>query len=455
MKTLSLRARLTLWYTIALVVVLMLFGLDVLIVQQRLGIRRADLELDSVHAALANVFREELRELDAPDLAAREAKDAMRTLGDGIVILDSSGHALATQLNGLTLDQLVPRASDAPARTLNAASGRWRVHAEPVTSDAGTFTVVVARPLTDVAREQGEVREAMFVGIPLALLLAGAGGWGLASIGLRPVTQMARSAAGIPLTGTGDLGQPPRDDELGQLARAFNALLSRLRVALHTQRQFMADASHELRTPVSVIRTASDVALRREHREEPEYREALAITGAQARRLGRLVEDMLILARADAGAYPLRPVHLYLDEVVDECRRAEGVLAAQRNITVTATGLRDVAVRGDEELLRRLIINLLQNAVQHSPAGGRVTIDIARANGHVQLRVTDAGGGIPEPDRSRIFDRFVQLDPSRHREGTGLGLPIARWIAGAHDGALLLESSGAAGSTFRVDLPVF
>jgi signal transduction histidine kinase len=453
-KTLSLRARLTLWYTIALVLVLALFGGDVLIEQKRLGIRRADQELESVRATLANVFREELRELDAPDLAAREAKDAIRSLGDEIAILDGGGRPLATQLDQVTLDDIVPRQSGPSVMTIDSASGEWRVHSRRVTISGGTYTLVVARPLTDLAREQREVREAMFVVIPLALLLAGAGGWWLASIGLRPVTQMASRAASIPLTGTEDLGPVPRDDELGQLARAFNALVSRLRAALQTQRQLMADASHELRTPVSVIRTASDVALSREHRDEAEYRDALAIAGTQAQRLGRVVEDMLTLARADVGAYPLRPVNLYLDDLIEDCRRAVAVLAAQRNITVTATGARDVPVRGDEELLRRLVVNLLQNAVQHSPKDGTVSVDVSPNGSRVYVRVADSGTGIAESDRARIFERFVQLDPSRRAEGTGLGLPIARWIAEVHQGSLSVESTGPTGSTFCVVLPV-
>ncbi len=454
MKTLSLRARLTLWYAITLVLVLGLFGADVLTEQKRLGIRRADQDLDSVHATLETIFREELRELDAPELAAREAKDAMRSLGDGMVILDGNGHPLAAQLDRLTLADVLPRQSMPSVRTIDPASGEWRVHSQRVTIGDGTYTLVVARPLTDLAREQHEVREAMFVVIPLALLFAGAGGWWLASIGLRPVTQMARRAATIPLTGTADLGPVPRDDELGQLARAFNALVSRLRAALQTQRQFMADASHELRTPVSVIRTASDVALTLDQRDESEYRDALAITGAQAQRLGRLVEDMLTLARADVGAYPLHPVNLYLDDVIEDCRRAVAVLAAQRNITVTATGATDVPVQGDEELLRRLVVNLLQNAVQHSPQGGTVFVDVSPNGSRVYVRVADSGTGIAESDRARVFERFVQLDPSRRAEGTGLGLPIAKWIAEIHQGSLTVESTGPTGSTFCVVLPI-
>jgi len=453
-KTLSLRARLTLWYMVALVVVLVLFGADVLVIQHRLGIRRADRELDNIHATLTNILREELKELDSPALAATEARDAIASRGGAIAILDARGNPLATRLDRLTLADVAPGGDIPAARTIQARSGEWRIHAEPERFGSTTLMLVVGRPLTDIAREQHEVQEAMFVGIPIALLLAGAGGLWLASIGLRPITIMARRAASVPLTGLEDLGVPPRDDELGQLARAFNGLVARLRAALQTQRQFMADASHELRTPVSVVRTAAEVTLSRDHRDEAEYREALTMAGAQARRLGTLVEDMLVLARADAGGYPLRPVDLYLDDVVDECRRAVEVLAADRGITVTSTGAADVPVRGDEELLRRLLVNLLQNAVQHTPKGGAVSVDVSPNGARVYVRVKDSGSGIAEADQSRIFDRFVQLDPSRRADGTGLGLTIAKWIAEAHQGSLSLESSGPGGSTFCVVLPV-
>jgi two-component system OmpR family sensor kinase len=196
------------------------------------------------------------------------------------------------------------------------------------------------------------------------------------------------------------------------------------------------------------------VMLSRAHREEAEYREAMTSVGAQARRLGRLVEDMLVLARADAGGYPLRPVDLYLDEVVSDCQRASNVLAGERGVTIRSAGPADIPFRGDEDLLRRLVSNVLQNAVQHTPPGGAVTVDVTREAETVRIRVTDAGAGIPADDQQRIFDRFVQLDAARRGQGTGLGLPIARWIAEAHGGTLVLERSGPGGSTFCVSLPI-
>jgi heavy metal sensor kinase len=452
-KALSLRARLTVWYTLALAVVLGLFSAELLWVQERLGVRRVDRELDGIAATLANVVRSELKEHNSPQVAAEEARGTVALSGRAVAIFDTAGTPLVEEWAGLAPPTPLPLdISGRSVWTTETPSGQWRVRAERQNYGETSLLVIVASSLAPVRRERHEILEAIVVGIPIALLLAGGGGLWLASVGLRPITQMAWQAARIPLTGMEDLGHTDRTDELGQLARAFNGLVARLRAALQTQRQFMADASHELRTPVSVVRTAADVTLGREHRDEAEYREALAIVGDQARRLGRLVEDMLVLARADAGGYQLRPVDLYLDEVVDECRRAVEVLAAERGVAVRST-TPEVPFRGDEDLLRQLVLNLLQNAVQHAPAGSVVGVHLCQDNGAVKIRVTDEGPGVPEADRARIFDRFVQLDAARRGSGTGLGLPIARWIAEAHHGTLALESSGPDGSTFCVSLP--
>jgi heavy metal sensor kinase len=455
MKTLSLRARLTLWYTLALLVVLTLFGADVLWQQRRIGIRRVDGELEALTATLANVVQDELNENDDLVTAATEATATVTAPGRALAILDAGGRMLGARWSGLELRDPLPAGETAPSvRTIETGGGAWRVHIRPHGFGARTLVLLVASPVSDVFREQREVQEAMLVGIPIVLLLAAGGGLWLASIGLRPITDMARRAARIPPNGLEDLGQTDRTDELGQLAQAFNGLVARLRAALQTQRQFMADASHELRTPVSVVRATSDVMLSRDHRDEAEYREAMAIVGGQARRLGLLVEDMLVLARADAGGYPLRPVDLYLDEVVGDCRRAVDVLATERGVTIRSNGSPDIPYRGDEDLLRRLVLNVLQNAVQHTPSGGSVAVDIRQEPEEVSIRVTDEGPGIAPDDQRRIFDRFVQLDPARRGQGSGLGLPIARWIAEAHRGTLVVERSGPGGTTFRVSLPL-
>ncbi len=376
--------------------------------------------------------------------------------GRATAILDGDGRELAANWSGL-------RASDAAARvargdrewTAEAANGSWRVRAEPMTVGDRRFVLVVATPLADVYRERREALEALWIVIPIALVLAGVGGLWLATVGLRPIASMAERAARLAPTGLDDLGESDREDELGQLARAFNGLVARLRHALQTQRQFMADASHELRTPLSVVQSAADVTLSRAGRSQAEYRDALAIIATEARRLGRLVDDMLVLARADAGGYPLRKVDLYLDELVAECAGAVNVLARERRVAVEARTPRnaDVGFRGDEDLLRRMLVNIVQNAVRHTREGGAVRIELSPNPHDTTIRVTDQGRGIPPADRDRIFDRFVQLDSARREAGAGLGLPIARWIAEAHGGTLELESTGDAGSTFRIVLP--
>jgi signal transduction histidine kinase len=414
MTRLSLRAKLTISYAAALLVVLCLFGAYVLWQQGRVGMRRVDGDLEAVADTLANVVREELTELGDAGAAAEEACSIVATSGRALAILDARGGVLAASWADLTPPSPMPTADSGPrVWTVETQAGGWRVQAQPQTVGETTFVLVVAGPLADLRREQREALEAMLIGIPTVLLLAAGGGMYLAAVGLRPI-----------------------------------------REALRIQRQFTADASHELRTPVSVVRAAAEVALSREHRDEPEYRETLSIVGSQARRMSRLVDDMLVLARADAGGYPLRPVDFYLDEVIAECCRAVDVLAAERGVTIRSSAALEIPYRGDEDLLRQLVLNVLQNAVQHSPPGGSVAIDVERDAATVKMRVTDSGAGVPAEDEQRIFDRFVQLDPSRRGQGTGLGLPIARWIAEAHHGTLVLVRSGAGGSTFCVSLPV-
>jgi signal transduction histidine kinase len=413
-KGLSLRLRLTVWYSVALLVTMSLGSAVVLREQARVGIRRVDRELDAFTGTLRGVLADELMEHDDVAVAAEDARRTVTIPGRAVAILDATGHPLTADWGRLKLGEALPSGDDGSrVWTAESPDGAWRVHTAPQSFQKNRLVLLVATPLSDVTREQHEVQEAMVIGIPIALLIAAAGGLYLASVGLRPITE-----------------------------------------ALRTQRQFMADASHELRTPVSVARVSAEVALSREHRDEGEYREALTIVAGEAQRLSRLVDDMLVLARADAGGYALRSVDLYFDEIVAECRRAVEVLAAERRVTIRSLGATDISVKGDEDLLRRLVLNILQNAVQHSPSGGDVEVElVSEPAGRVRLRVTDHGPGIPAADQTRIFDRFVQLDVSRGRQGTGLGLPIARWIAEAHRGILVLEKSGPGGSTFTVVLP--
>jgi heavy metal sensor kinase len=244
------------------------------------------------------------------------------------------------------------------------------------------------------------------------------------------------------------------NDELGRLAGVLNGLLARLDRSFESMRSFTADAAHELRTPLSIIRGESDVALSQD-RDEAEYKQALAIIQDEARRLSRLVDDMLSLARADAGQRPLEIRELYLNDLAEECCRATQVLALQKGISLSLQPSPDISVRGDEDLLRRLILNLLDNAIKYTPPGGVVSLEVVEEETSIRIVVTDTGIGIPPEAALRIFERFYRVGKARSRVdgGSGLGLAIAKWAAEAHEGTINCTSAPGEGSSFVVDLP--
>jgi signal transduction histidine kinase len=212
-----------------------------------------------------------------------------------------------------------------------------------------------------------------------------------------------------------------------------------------------------LRTPVAILRGEADIALSEPRRGEGEYREALGVVSHEARRLSRIVDDLFLLARADAGQLPLHPGELYLDELAGECVRSVRSLAVQRGVGLVCEAEGELPYRGDEPLLHRLLLNLLDNALKYSRPGGEVRLDLARRDGGYVMRVTDAGPPIEPEAAERIFERFYRADRACSADsatgGAGLGLPIARWVAEAHGGSLRLARSTAEGNEFEVWLP--
>jgi signal transduction histidine kinase len=279
---------------------------------------------------------------------------------------------------------------------------------------------------------------------------------------------MAESARRI---GAENLGQqlPVANphDELGQLATVFNELLARLndafskqQRAIEQQRQFMADASHELRTPLMLINTAAGVTLRKNDRPKDEYRETIKVMDKEAQRLAQIVKDMFVLSRADAEQYPLQKRILYLNDLLEEVSRTRALLADEKGVELIVTKPSEANFYGDEDLLRRMLLNLVDNAIQHTPAGGVVRLNLEwRANNYL-FSVSDTGPGIPADAQSHIFERFYRVDKARARaeavrgSGAGLGLSIALWIAEIHGGSLSLAHSNSHGTTFVAQLPL-
>jgi len=299
------------------------------------------------------------------------------------------------------------------------------------------------------------LRRDFFAGVPLILLLASMGGYFLARKSLSPIALMNRQTQRITAENlSARLDVMNERDELGGLALTINKLLARLENSFTEQRRFVADASHELRTPLAVLRGETEVSLA-QSRSTDEYKASLNLIKDEAERLSRIVEDLFVLARqpAEHRAVSRQPVRL--DKLVEECGRAAQVLAAQKSLKLTVTPGTPLSLNGDDELLQRMILNLLDNAVKYTPAGGEISVELKPSNGDARLTVRDNGIGIPAKDQPRVFDRFYRVDKARSRAlgGAGLGLSIARQIAEAHGGTVSVESSGG-GSVFTVELPV-
>ncbi len=453
----SLQLRLIAWFCGTLAAILLIFCGSLLLLQPQVDIGVLDNELMADVVTVSGVLDTETREL-GPGAAAVEAMlDELRLPGRGVAVFDADGRLLGEGWNGLVPSDdvalVVPSRRQAVTRTVATRLGDARLHVTPLTVANAPYIVAVVASLEAVAHEAAMLRQVVFIAVPIALLLAAVGGWIAATRALRPVARMAAEASAISAADpAARLTIATPHDEMGTLGRAFNALLDRMRAALEQQRRFMADASHELRTPVSVVRTAADVTLGRVDRTDEEYRESLAIVGDQARRLSRMVDDMFLLARADAGQRQVMPRELYFDDLVSECVRSVRLLAADRGVTITVDSPADVSWVGDEALARQLITNLLDNAVRHGH--GPVKVSVVDDADWIRLSVSNRGPEIAVEQRARIFERFVKLDETRSADGgAGLGLAIARWVAVTHGGMLDLLESGPNGTTFQARLP--
>jgi signal transduction histidine kinase len=321
--TLSIRSRLTAWYSFVVVVVLVATAFSVAIVQERLTSTRLDGELQRLMLTLEGVMRNEFDEGLTLEAAAEEASIEVIAPDRTLLLLRPDGSLLDTW--GQPVAQPWQPPLDRPSlETVTLGPTPMRGVSRPVSHRGHRYVAGVMMSLAEVRAEHRDLRMALGVGVLIALTIAAMGGWLVARQSLHPVEDLAAQASTITERDPSGRLQAPHDDELGRLATAFNAVLDRLAAALNGQRQFMADASHELRTPVSVVRTTAQVTLSRQTRSESEYREAMDIVEEQSSRLKRLVDAMFLLARAEVRGLPLVPEPVYLDDVVAESARAAG-----------------------------------------------------------------------------------------------------------------------------------
>jgi heavy metal sensor kinase len=447
----SIRTRLTVWYSAVVVAVLIVGAVAVSLVQWRLGVERLDGELRRLLLTLEGVMRTEFSEgLDLQG-AVDEASIEVVAPDRALIIAAADGRIIAAWGRRLSSPWLPPLNATGVIHQDHASpDGRWRAVGRAVNVNDKRYVAAVLAPFDDLDRDHAELLTALSVGVVFAMLVAVLGGAVIGRQTLSPLEAMARQATTITEhDASRRITTPHVHDELGRLAAAFNALLERLASALRAQRQFMADASHELRTPVSVVRTTAQVMLSRDERSNSEYCEAIGIVADQATRLTRLVDAMFLLSRAEIRQLPLVREPLYLNDIVSECVRSMRVLADARHVAIEARGDPEIPMSGDDGLLRQLFANLLDNAVRHANATVRVSVE--RDSNTATVCISNDGPPIASADRDRIFERFVRLEHTH--DGAGLGLPIARTIAEAHGGSLFLSPEAAMGATFIVVLP--
>lgn len=451
-----IRLKLTCFYLVTLMVILLIFAAFVYLQIRKDLYAQVDSALE-----LAAIQAVAVIDLDEPTISFENIKlppDLQQRLADfSIVLFDPQGKLLDNiGVHGPT--QLAQVAAGNQSST--GPETRWRTHAEPVISPARQIVawVQVAQSLAALDTTLADLRLRFLIGIPLALVLAGLSGLFLARQAMEPINQITQTAQAIH---EGDLAQrinyPGPADEVGKLAATFDQMLSRLQAAFERQLRFTSDAAHELRTPLGALKARIGVIVSQQ-RTPAEYEAALHDMERQVDRLTRLTQDLLFIARLDQQRHEIAYELIDFDEFIAGISEQLAPLAAAKSITLQNQATLPLAFVGDIDLLIRLFLNLLDNAIKYTPIGGAVAI-----NGHatatiVTISIQDNGPGIAPEHLPQLFDRFYRVESARSRtphqqNGSGLGLAISYEIARLHGGQLLVKSEPGHGSTFTVELP--
>ncbi len=459
----TVRWRLTLWYTAVLAVAFAIFGLVVGGVEARGLQSELDRQLlgilQSAVAALDRAYRENPN--ITPAGLADEIAEMSLPADNSLCLELPNGRTLSRNTQGISEallhDWLRSPNREEMAWTSRSGGQRWRVVRFQREAGPGlTGRMVLARDLSFLDGQLLSLTRTLSLVLPSVLLLAAVGGYWLASRVLRPVERITGQARHIEAHGLDQRLKVERPhDEFGRLALVLNDLFERLGRAFQQQRRFLADAAHELRTPVAIVRSQTDVALQ-QARPADEYVRALQAIRKETEHLSAIVEDLLLMARADSAQLPVRKEEVDLVEIADECCRSLRPLAQERNLTLRWDVGSELSVCGDGRLLRRAVTNLLLNAISYTLAGGTVSVNVRGEAERAVLDVADTGIGIAQEDLPFLFDRFyrVRQQGGSGTEGSGLGLGIVKMIAGLHGGSVTVESRLGAGSTFSLAIPL-
>jgi heavy metal sensor kinase len=479
----SLRFKLTLWYVLILAAVLISFSGFLYFTLSKSLFRGVDNKLRSVAELIASEASSPTSKFSFGDLdRTLETSLQLRPVGKFIQVLDESGkigrksenlrniqlpvslHALKNASKGLVTLETNHAVGNTPLRIITL----------PIFENSHMSSIVqVASSLEDVEDALNTLFIILMITVPTALIVASLGGQFLANKALKPVAQVTQAARAITSQNLNQRIDPPRvKDEIGRLVETFNEMISRLDQSFRQVKQFTSDASHELKTPLTILRGEVEVALRKD-RPGPEYQQILRSNLEEINRMSQIVNDLLLLSKADSGEVKLNrrrlPLPAVLQEVVDQI----DILAHSKGLDIgLSISAEDLVIEGDDLRIRELFLNLIENGIKYTEPGGAVHIALERAtlppasgNGEnpgtngsnwAKVAVSDTGMGIAPEHLDKIFDRFYRVDKARSREqgGSGLGLSICKWIVEAHHGSIHVESEPGKGSLFVVHLPL-
>jgi len=462
MKSLSIGVRLTLWYLAIFAAAQLCFGLGMWLVLRQELYRVADNALTAQVDDLTNLLKAQKKKNMSVAKLQEEVSEAyvLEHSGDFLQVYDGDGNWIfrAPVLEQNRLEPVAPSAIERPSfQSLQLGNKPFRFITQRIDVNGRSYTVQTGVPAGQIISTLSRFRYYLLMLAPLLLLAAAAGGHWLSRKALSPVDAITRTARNIGGSNLGDrLETLKTGDEIQRLSDTLNEMLGRLESAFLRVTQFTGDASHELRTPISLIRTEAEIALRKSRGSE-EYREALRHILLEAERTSSLVEELLALARADSGRENLHLVPLDLRTAIAETVTEWRQLVESRNLQFTQTIADcELPILADHRAIQRLLGILLDNAVKYTPSPGTVELLLQARGDKAVITVRDSGIGIAEQDRTRIFERFYRADKARSRElgGAGIGLAIADWIVQQHRGAITVQCSIGKGSTFLIEFPL-
>jgi heavy metal sensor kinase len=443
----TIKFRLTLWYLIAIVILLLIFSTVAYFMLSRNLYQNMDDSLKARVTELKATF-----ELESVfTVFAAQPDEFLLIYNNNGVLLQSLG----PDIESIAIDRLVGQTlvGQRSFITTTTKDGQTvRLYADMFTQYS---VIVIGRLTNEITRVLGSFRYVLGVSGLGVVILAGAGGLFLANRVLKPVDRITRTAQEI---GGSDLSQRINvhgEDELGRLASTLNSMIERLNAAFDRQRQFTADASHELRTPLAIVQAESTLALSK-NRTEAEYRKSLELVSQEINYMSAVIGKLLFLARNEVGKEPLNFEEVNLRELLTELASAFDGLTREKELRFKLNPLDEITIKGDRIKLRQLFLNILENAVRYTPNGGSISGSLIKDKDTAIISISDTGIGIPPEHLPHIFERFYRVDKARSRAegGTGLGLAIAKYIAEAHGGKIEVESQVGKGSTFSVKLPI-